>query len=206
MCEKIISDNTFYYFFSSCPQVLSAMAALMGLYVQFTIKEIKDYLVGDGEAVYKRKDDADISGGNRDTGYDRITKTNKQRLLDAIVRRDIEAIGNELKGFAENEKNDEIAREKLMEHPIIKQEGFQKLYERFSDMTIQRNKLSTKNKYTISFSIFTIISMLVSLGLFDQIKKCENLEIILFGINGIFTVISLVCFWMVIRLGLKLNK
>jgi hypothetical protein len=47
-----MTDTTLYYFFSTISQVLAAISALLAVFTQFKISEIKDFLIGDGKATY----------------------------------------------------------------------------------------------------------------------------------------------------------
>ncbi len=44
----MIDSNTLYYTFSTIPQVLGALVALLAAFVHFRIIRLQDYLIGDG--------------------------------------------------------------------------------------------------------------------------------------------------------------
>ena len=53
--QNNIMSNSFYYFFSSTPQVLGAILALFGVFVLFKIEIIKAHLIGIGKSIIKDK-------------------------------------------------------------------------------------------------------------------------------------------------------
>lgn len=79
-----MEPQSLYYYFSTTAQVLAAIAALLAIFTQFKINEIKDFLIGDGQAVYQRM-------GLKEDGYDLPHGYNKyyKRLRDAVGRKSI---------------------------------------------------------------------------------------------------------------------
>ncbi|MDZ7660747.1 hypothetical protein [Fodinibius sp.] len=50
----LFSEATLYYFFSTLAQVLAALVALIAVLVHFRINALRDFLVGDGNAILRR--------------------------------------------------------------------------------------------------------------------------------------------------------
>ena len=90
----MFSPNTLYYFFSTLAQMIAAIVALIAVLVHFRISALRDFLVGDGEAVLKRKE-------RREEGYNLLTVKHKNKLIDAIERKDIAGIKKVMKFLAD---------------------------------------------------------------------------------------------------------
>ncbi|MCB2207663.1 MAG: hypothetical protein KQH67_05155 [Bacteroidetes bacterium] len=188
--ENLIDENTLYYFFSTIAQVIAALTALLAIFIQFKIVELKDFLVGDGNSVLNR------------TGSDPSYSLNLKftlRLRDSIDRKDLSGIKEVIELLSNNEKD---AGHTLKNRP----RGLQFLYNRFCGITNQIEDLRGLTKKTILISIFTILISLISIAFVDLISKSLCVEIISLVINGVFLIVSLYYSYKGILLGIENRK
>lgn len=155
-----MTDNTLYYLFSTIPQILVAVVALVGVFVFYRDSQLKEFLVGEGKAALTRIQ-------RKEKGYV-LNDFYINRLSDSIDRKNVHEIGKVL----------EILKNKEIEEGFTKEErptGLQYVYEdRFMDTRNRLNKLKKQTKFFIIFSIIEISVSLVMISLVDQIKNKDG--------------------------------
>lgn len=84
-----MSANTLYYTLSTIPQVLAAVAAILGAFTFFRIQALERILIGHGKSVLAR-------WGTVGYGFDNTNQNDRQRrrLADAIDRESVEEVRN----------------------------------------------------------------------------------------------------------------
>lgn len=125
------------YYFSTSAQVLAALAALLAVFAQFRITELKTLAIGIGKAIAER--------WYLDPGYEkhRMKLTNEKqsygRLRDAVWRGDLIKVEEIIKESAtkENKKRQES------DH------GFSASLRRFNLLNAQRKQLISNSKLTV---------------------------------------------------------
>ena len=165
----MFSSNTLYYFFSTLAQMIAAIVALIAVLVHFRISALRDFLVGDGEAVLKRKE-------RREEGYNLLPVIHKNRLIDAIERKDITGIKKVIKLLACNEKKEGHT---LEDRP----RGFQRLFKYYEKTENQINEMSRISKMAFFFAAITACYSTVAILLIDYAINCFWFQIILVGMN-----------------------
>jgi hypothetical protein len=182
----MITPNTLYYTFSTIPQILGALVALLAAFVHFRITRLEEYLVGDGKAVSNRLGEK---------GYI-LTEMYEKRLKDAIERKniyEIKAILAMLSNIERDEGHTKTARPR----------GLQVIFEdRFCGTQRQIEKLKSLTLITAAIALFTIATSLFSLALVDTILKNNSCSILGLIVNIFFAVITLVLSFLVIYQGL----
>ena len=188
-----METNTLYYTFSTIPQVLGAMVAILAAFVHFRIIRLQDYLIGDGEAVLHRWGE---------TGYifdEKLNEKYKKRLIDAIHRKNIFEIKEVIRKLRDIEIEEGYTRS---DRPT----GLQYSYEDRFLATLKRIKnLKTWTLIVSGLAIVTITSSLLCLALVDKIIVgcCSGQFSIFF--NLFLTILTLVVTFYVLFMGLTDN-
>ena len=184
-----METNTLYYTFSTIPQVLGAIAAIMGAFSHFRINTLKQYLVGDGQAILNRWGDPgyEFPDPNEDTKQ-------KKRLEDAIARNNVKEIKHVIFLLRNIERDDGYTRKK-------RPKGLQYIYEdRFCGTEEHIQNLKAWTLHAITLSFLTIVISILSLSL-TEILSVPNISLISLAVNVFLCLLSLaMCFWS-IRLG-----
>lgn len=152
-----MEPTTLYYYFSTISQVLAAISALLAVFTHFKINETKEFLVGDGNALFEKMK-------LKDPGYD-IGATHKKyfdRLRDSIGRKNILGILDVVKVLAQNEKKE---GKTLITNP----RGFQFLESRFILRINQIKMLKKLTKKSIICAFIAIFISIVSLLFVEQL-------------------------------------
>lgn len=182
----MISIETLHYTFSTIPQVLSALVAIMAAFVHFRLLRLQDYLVGDGQSVINRWNEE---------GY-KLSHKEKNRMVDAVARRNIYEIEAITKSLCKREKEEGYT---IADLPT----GLQYLYEvRFRGTKQLIRKIKSRMMVTAGIAIFSISLSLCCLALVDGFYKSMYATIGLTSLNIIFTVITLVMSYQLLVLGL----
>jgi len=79
-----IDSDTLYYTFSTIPQVLAALIAVLAAFVHFKIVRLQEYIIGNAKSLYENWDKYDYWFKDNERG-DRT----KEQLADAINRKSI---------------------------------------------------------------------------------------------------------------------
>lgn len=167
--------TTLYYFFSTLAQVIAAVTALIAVLVHFRISALRDFLVGDGEAVLRRKKDY-----NNSKGYEILTEDNKDSLQDAVYRKDIVGIRRILNELAIIEENKNINKD---------HHGFQWLFGFYTETENQIIEMSRTSKYSFVSALFTALYSVFAI-LFIELSNNNNcFQIILISLNIILVII-----------------
>lgn len=185
-------SNTLYYTFNAMPQVLAAIAAIIGAFTHFRINNLKEYLIGDGKSVLSRWGEIGYKFPN-----EQDNEKQKKRMIDAVERKSIPEIKDVIRLLRDIEKNEGYSKK---DRPG----GLQYLYEdRFCGTESHIKKLKERTIYIIGFSFITIILSIVSLGLIDIIvsSTCIYVKYTVLWINMLFFILSLIFAFCLIRLG-----
>lgn len=156
--------TSLYYYFSSVAQVLAAISALLAVFTQFKISEIKDFLIGDGLATLERMK-------LHETGYDLVTDFKKysDRLRDSVGRKSIMGVLEVLEVLAKNEKE---AGRTIESNP----RGLQFLERRFKDNLTQLYSIQTLTKKSIVLAFIAIFIALISLVFVEHLVNHNILD------------------------------
>ena len=151
--------NSLYYYFSTVAQVLAAISALLAVFTQFKISEIKDFLIGDGIATLERMK-------LHEAGYYLATDFIKHidRLRDSVGRKSIMGVLEVLEVLSKNEKD---AGKTLITNP----RGLQHLEKRFKRNLLQLNKIQALTKKSIVLAFVAIFLSLISLIFVENLKN-----------------------------------
>ncbi|MCL2655422.1 MAG: hypothetical protein FWD65_07010 [Coriobacteriia bacterium] len=152
-----MSSNTLYYLLSTMPQVISAAAAIAATLTFLRIREVRGYLVGDGQAAL-----------NRWESYSFITSPEKEflsgRLIDAVARQSIPEIGSNLQAMYD------LQRSNLS--PIGHPTGFQYTYEeRFCSAAKYIDQLKQRTAFAICAAGVSVLFCIFCLAFVDVISK-----------------------------------
>ncbi|PLX00712.1 MAG: hypothetical protein C0594_15395 [Marinilabiliales bacterium] len=200
-----IDSTTLYYFLSTIAQVLAAIAALLAVFTHFKISEIKDFLVGDGQATHIRmvhSQETQLKNFSRGiikqfTGYCLENQHDKyqDRLRDAVGRKSLKGIKDVIDLLAKQEKN----QNKTIE---TNPRGLQYLQLRYEKRLKNLNNIKLATKYAILFSFITIVISLILLLFVDCILCSEYVIEILFAMVGL-SVTCLSLTFIGVHFGLK---
>ena len=186
-----MSNTTLYYLFSTIAQTLAAISALLAVFTHFKINEIKEFLVGDGKAVFERmklEEDGHVLPNNNDKFLN--------RLRDAIGRKSIHGIFEVIELLAKYEKQqgkDEQTNPR----------GLQYLEKRFIGRVNQISKIKTLTKTSILIAFFAIFISIVALIFVEQIICNCYLNTITIFLTLIATIFSMIYTIVGIYVGLK---
>jgi hypothetical protein len=179
--------NSLYYYFSTAAQVLAAISALLAVFTQFKISEIKDFLIGDGIATLERM-------RLQEAGYHLETDAKKHtdHLRDSVGRKSIMGILEVLEVLSKHERE---SGKTLVSHP----RGLQHLEKRFKANLSQLHKIQSLTKNSILLAFVAIFISVVSLVFVEDLKNYAPVNMIiiacvfvigffsmLFTIKGIF--------------------
>ncbi|MFC2104785.1 hypothetical protein ACFLS4_05490 [Bacteroidota bacterium] len=166
--------NTLYYTLSTIPQVLAATTAVLAAFLHFRLRDIQDFLVGDGLSTYQRLDNI---------GFE-FREMYKNRLRDGINRKSIYEIGEVLEILSNEEAKNGYTK-------IKRPTGLQYVFEdRFTKTETYFRNIKMYSVVVISFSIFSIILSLICLKSVDSIVNKGWSEFIL-NLNVIVFVLAL---------------
>jgi len=169
----MISSATLYYFFSTLAQVIAAATALIAVLVHFRISALRDFLIGDGESVLIRKK-------NKEQGYELLSETNKDRLQDAVYRKDISGIKEILNELATLEKDKNVNKD---------HHGFQWLSHYYDKTENQINEMSKISKYAFIFALITSFYSVIAILFIDISMNSLCFQIVLISLNIILLAI-----------------
>ncbi len=148
-----MESNTLYYFFSTVAQVMAAISALLAVFTHFKVNEIKDFLVGDGEATYKRMK-------SKRTGYTLPDEVQHgkylRRLGDAVGRKSILGILEVLNLLAKYESE---AGRTVQTNP----RGLQYLELRFAQRMKQMMYIKYLTKRSVLSAFISIFIAMISI-------------------------------------------
>ncbi len=95
-------SNSFYYFFSAVPQVLSGVLALFGVFVIFKIQSIKSELIGIAQIVEKINNYFKLKISEKTQDDEKNVKEVSHRvLMEQIEKSDLSAISKILNAMTE---------------------------------------------------------------------------------------------------------
>jgi hypothetical protein len=152
-----MASNTLYYLLSTIAQVMAAVSALLAIFSQFKINELKDSLIGDGKSIYNRMI-------QNEPGYEVPNGKIRYvgRLRDSIDRRSITGIEEIIDLYLDLKiKNGET----LESNP----RGFIKLKELFVKKKEQVYSIKTLTKNAIIISFTTIFLTIINLVFVEAI-------------------------------------
>ena len=183
----MLSTNTLYYFFSTLAQVIAAATALIALLVHFRISALKDFLVGEGESILNMKN---RYGDQR--GYDLLTEKNRDRLEDAVDRKDIYGIKEIIKELSKLEENNNVSKD---------HHGFQWLFEHFEKTENQISDMSQTSKRAFFSALTTALYCIIAILFVEIVISCISYSIILIGLSIILLII---CSYYIVK-GIRLG-
>lgn len=173
----MFNPTTLYYFFSTLAQVIAALVALVAVLVHFRISVLRDFLVGDGDAIIYRKE-------RIEAGYEILSNLMLQRLKDAVRRNDIIGIKNVIRELAGKESEAGYTLE-------TRPNGFQRLLLNFENTESQINEMSNLSKLAFLFALSTAFISVITILFVDFVSNCDLYQIVIIGINLILLVICL---------------
>lgn len=88
-------ENSFLYFYSTMPQVLGALVALLGVFILFKLQSLNNSIVSFGEQISKKIiNETFLSAINN-----RELRLLKEHLKEGILRQDVETIVSQVSGI-----------------------------------------------------------------------------------------------------------
>ena len=161
-------ENSFYYLFSTIPQVLGALIALFGVFLLFKFQSIKNTIISFGNQTLDYLNNEqfllDIS--------DRDFNNSKEYLKHGILRQDQETVASQVSGIDQQlKKIDEkelTQNQKLILWKIKHNNEIQ-----FSCLK-KRDVLRNKTKHLLYNSVFLIIISLICLPIIPILLNKNN--------------------------------
>jgi len=186
--------NSLYYYFSTTAQVLAAISALLAVFTQFKISEIKDFLIGDGIATLERMK-------LQEAGYHLETDSKKHtdHLRDSVGRKSIMGILEVLEVLSKNERD---AGKTLASNP----RGLQHLEKRFKANLSQLNKIQSLTKKSIVLAFIAIFISLVSLVFVEHLKNYRTVNLTIITCVFVIAFLSMLSTIKGVFYGLKNQK
>ena len=173
-----MSENTLYYVFSTIPQVIAAVAAIIAALAVLRISELRELLVGDGQAALN------IWGtpGYRFESAEE-QKLQELRLRGGIARKCAYEIEDVLKRLYEIEQATVRSPNRTGLHHVYKN--------RFCGTRHQIESLRTWTKWAMVSAMVTVTLSVISLGMVDCITtiQCADQNLIL--VDTVLFVLSL---------------
>lgn len=184
-----MNTTALYYFFSTVAQVMAAISALLAIFTQFKITEIKDYLLGVGKAIFERIK-------NNEEGHTSNTVQNQlNNIRDSVDRKSILGIRKVISALPDLENNWSMS----ILYPKSKIKGIYSISEKF-DFYIEKLK-SIKENTRISF-ILSFIVIIISLFSIIFTELMINYCLILYTIVFITLFLVIISFYYTIK-GIK---
>jgi len=183
----MISDNTLYYFLSTIAQSVAAITALLAIFIQFKITQIKDFLLGEGTLIRNLSD----SGAS---SY-QFESNCKKKFVNALIRKDLKEVESSIEYLAKIEKEKNIKTNIIHNELQIVLERYKRNYKQISELRIITKK-------TVAISMLTLLFSLTSLSLVDSIKLLD-FGILTLIINGLMAFLSILYSVKGIFLGLQ---
>lgn len=186
-----MNATALYYFFSTIAQVMAAISALLAIFTQFKITEIKDYLIGDGKAVFESTKNTEYGHSNS------VIDEQLKSIKDSIDRKSILGIREAIKKLSMLEQG------MRGPYPNPIPEWISSLFERFDFKIKQLKNIKKNTKGSIILSFVAILISLVSIIFVElMLDNCFLLY------SSVFITFFLVIFSMFftikgIRIGLK---
>jgi hypothetical protein len=173
-------DTSFYYFFSSTPQVLGAIMALFGVFVIFKIQSLVEVML------IIAKDIALFI----DKSYEGYEKSIK-KILDAIDERNIKDLNITITSLSDGLFSPVLTYE-LRPDDFVAYGNYKK---RFATLHTIYNDLI---KNTITTTFLTAIIIVVCLILLPFVRFLTEFPCLLFSIFGIITICIGIVLWKLI--------
>jgi hypothetical protein len=185
--QKMFSETTLYYFYSTIAQVIAAAVAIIAVLAQFRISALHKILIGDGKAIYDTKIDPQFPSVKQ--AYLILDDIHTKRLRDGISREDINEIRKILKLLAENEAK--------QGYDINDREhGFQWTFNKFTKTEEQLNDLNKYSKWSF-YSAFTLAFYSVFAILTSDLLKCS--QVFHWGVFGIDVILIFACLYLLLK-------
>lgn len=145
--------------------MLAAIAALIAVVVHFRISALRDFLVGDGQAVLKGLEE-------HKAGYQGIPAKYKDRLVNSNQRKDLAGIKVVIEYMAEKEKKTGYT---LKDKP----NGFQWLLDCYLKIEDQINEMVKASKRAFFFAFITALYSIIAILFVDLASKYLCFQFIL---------------------------
>jgi len=176
-----MDDTGLYYFFSTVAQVLAAVSALLAVFSQFKIKEISDFLVGDGQSIFDRIE-------SKEEGYNPPTPNTYGRIRDAVARRSIPDINEIIQQYA------------LSQNEQSKTRGFTYLQKSFERRVQQIKDIKRMTRWSVLMAFIGIFTSLLFIATVKQMECCYYWPV---GIIMLLVLIFLCMSFWGVYLGMK---
>lgn len=185
-----MESTTLYYFLSTLAQALAAISALLAVFMQFKINEIRDYLVGWGITLHR-----ELSKTQRNNEYSNYPNDYKYilRLQGDSERKSVKAIYEDIKELAKNVPQD-----------INNERDINYVESRFDYYLGRIEKIKKLTLYSIAIAFSIIVLSLIALP-FVEFLKHSIFSWIIIVIMLIMTIISLIFTFKGVTIGLE-NK
>lgn len=184
--------DSIYYTLSAIPQIIGTIAAILTTFALFRVKYLKEYLIGDGQAVLNRWEDKgyklpDPKEDNRQ----------KKRLIDAIARKSILEIKEVIFELKKNEDKEGHSTED-------RRFGLNNVYNVFCTIEKHIEQLIKKIMCVVIISFITIIASIVSLAITHTICLAKYFCFVLW-INVFLFILSLSLTLLLVINGLSMK-
>ncbi len=176
-----MDDTGLYYFFSTVAQVLAAVSALLAVFSHFKIREISDFLVGDGQSIYERMT-------IKEKGYEPPNDNTYGRIRDAVGRRSIPDIHEVITLFANSQNVQSETR------------GFTYLQKRFERRVQQIKDIKSMSLLSVLIAFVGILASLIFIAFVDQMCHCYYWPV---GLMMLLVLVFLILSFRGVYLGLK---
>jgi len=154
--EEIFTDDSFYYFYSTVPQVLAGGIALIGVFAIFKIKALKDSLSGIAQNFYDEVKDHYVNRDNPDIFLFTETDFNKKInfFKKYMISLNFEMIKKDMYRFMEAEKH-------LITTRQMKELHLNLIIARYNDLYYKIINLRIETLRVVRFSAIVIITSLI---------------------------------------------
>ena len=191
---EIIFDNAFLYFFSTIPQVLGALIALLGVFLLFKFESIKNTIISFGRQSQDYFEEDFIL---KNTDHHILSM--KRKLHHGIIRSDQETVASQVSGI--NIRLKEIIGKTILNE---NEKSIMWSIEHNNEIQFkcleQRNQLRKKSKILLVHSGIVIIISLMFLFLVPILTQSKDCLIIQFLIGTVVLLWFGVCLYKMIRL------
>jgi hypothetical protein len=178
-------NNSFYYFYSAIPQVLSGVLALFGVFVIFKIQTIKSEILSIGQSIYENLVDSvgDHRMDMKDTEWIYDTKKLRNLIYISIECKDVKKLFNILYGADYKKAYSSISSDDLKEE-IGKEYDF----------------LRTLINETIKSFITTSVTIVACLIILPFGSSVLDHPVLLWALYSLIIVCVSYCFYKIIKI------
>jgi hypothetical protein len=180
-------DNSFYYFFSSTPQVLGGILALFGVFIIFKLQSLKTELLAISKSIYDKGWYLNQTFNNLKINKEGSNNSLLTRIKELYESNNIDQLKEKLSIMEANDNYDSARTKYFL------------IYDNYRSLI----------KLTIIWSIFTSITIIICLGSIPfgcYILQHNTLKHISFYTIILFIIICFIGFIYILIKALKIDK